>query len=238
MYHDLSRSKARIQLRETIRGETFDGVQITMPPAEIRESMETLRLVTGSFNLASRYPASASLKIISENWDVDMNNFPPVPRGYGGKTFRPAGDASTWDLRLLAFLAILADFTPGQGEYIGTLVNSAVELRSIDKRSKIDLHTVTSTDVVRVIRDMLHSLEEEEKKEDILAARKTKVEYDDKKKAEGKIYKETEQAIYTGLAVGGKEMEQVEKQLKKTALSEQLESDSDEEILTHTERME
>ncbi|CAA9962596.1 hypothetical protein PTMSG1_05970 [Pyrenophora teres f. maculata] len=241
LHQDLSRSKSRAEMHEAIRGEKFDGVQVTMPPAEIREHLETLRLVTDKTQLTTLYPASASLKIIAEDWNIDMNNFPPVPRGYGGKTFRPAGDASTWDLRLLASLAILADFTPGQGEYVATLVNSAVELRGLYKRAKKNRHIVTSMDIVRVIRDTLHPLDYEENKTQVKAIKtkcKRKADYDEKKKTENKVYKEAEQAMDAGLPAGGKEMEQVEKRLRKTALPEQLESDSDEEILAHTERME
>ncbi|EFQ95381.1 hypothetical protein PTT_06643 [Pyrenophora teres f. teres 0-1] len=71
-----------------------------------------------------------------------------------------------------------------------------------------------------------------------LSRSKRKADYDEKKKTEKKVYKEAEQAMDAGLPAGGKEMEQVEKRLRKTALPEQLESDSDEEILAHTERME
>lgn len=89
---------SRTEKREAIHGKMFNGVEITMPPAEIRARMEVLRLVTDRTKLTTQYPATASLETISENWNIDMDQFPPIPRGYGGETFRPAGDASTWDL--------------------------------------------------------------------------------------------------------------------------------------------
>lgn len=163
------RGMTPIEKREAIRGKKFNGVEITMPPAEIRECMEVFRLVTDKTKLTTQYPATASLTAISEKWDIDMDQFPPIPRGYGGKTFRPAGDASAWDLWLLVSLAILSDFTLGQGEYIATLVNSAVEVRGLDKRMKKNRHMVTSTDVVRVIHDTLHPLELEEGVDQVFA---------------------------------------------------------------------
>jgi hypothetical protein len=58
---------------------------------------------------------------------MDMDAFPSPPLMYGGCTFRPAGDAATWDLRLLATLGILSEFTQVQGEYMGGQLNTAVE---------------------------------------------------------------------------------------------------------------
>lgn len=42
---------------------------------------------------------------------------------------------------------------------MGGQINSAVELRNINKRFKKNLDLVTAVDLVRVIRDQLHPLE-------------------------------------------------------------------------------
>jgi hypothetical protein len=155
-FADLTRSEKR----DAIRSEKFDGVQVTMPPKSIRDLLDTLGQIPDN-KLATTHPAASSLALMNENWGIDMDAFPPPPPMYGGRTFRPVGDAATWDLRLLATLAILSEFTHGQGEYMGAQVNSAVELRNIDKRTKKNLGVVTTVDVVRVIRDLLHPLNEE-----------------------------------------------------------------------------
>jgi hypothetical protein len=91
-----------------------------------------------------------SLNIINENWSVDMSTF-PLP--HHGRSFRPEGDVAAWDTRLLAQLAILSEFTPGQGEMMGTHLCYAVELRN-----KKEEMWVKETDVKRVIKDLLQPL--------------------------------------------------------------------------------
>jgi hypothetical protein len=152
---------SRTEKRDVIRGEPFDGVQVTMAPKSVRDLLDTLDSIPNN-KLATTHPAAGSLALIDDNWGVDMASFPPPPPMYGDdRTFRPAGDAATWDLRLLATLAVLSEFTQGQGDYIGGLVNSAVELRNTNKRFKKNLGLVTVVDVVRVIRDLLHPLNED-----------------------------------------------------------------------------
>ncbi|KAI4924205.1 uncharacterized protein J4E92_007286 [Alternaria infectoria] len=230
-FSDLSRTEKR----DMIRGEPFDGPQVTMEPRSVRDLLDTLDSIPSN-KLGTTHPAAASLGLIEENWGVDMTSFPPPPPMYGGRTFRPAGDAATWDLRLLATLAVLSEFTHGQGDYMGSQINSAVELRNINKRFKKDLDLMTVVDVVRVIRDLLHPLEMNE--EDVLATRKRKSEYNGRRKSERDNTKAAELAIDTDMPVGGEAMERVEKKLRKTRLPDKVESDSEEEMLAPGERME
>lgn len=74
--------------------------------------------------------------------------------------------------------------------------------------------------------------------EDVLATRKRKTEYNDRRKSERENTKATEQAIDTDMPVGSEVMERVEKRLRKTRLPEKVESDSEEEMLAPGERME
>ncbi|KAI4620993.1 hypothetical protein J4E83_005356 [Alternaria metachromatica] len=231
-FSDLTRKEKR----DIIRGEPFDGVQVTMAPKSIRDLLDTLASIPNN-KLATTHPASASLALIDDNWGVDMTSFPPPPPMYGGRTFRPAGDAASWDLRLLATLAVLSEFTQGQGDYMGGQINSAVELRNIDKRTKKNLGVVFAVDVVRVIRDLLHPLNEDEYKEGALPARKRKAGFNDRRQSERKNTKATEQAVDTDMPVGGEAMERVEKKLRKTRLPDKVESDSEEEMLAPGERM-
>jgi hypothetical protein len=73
--------------------------------------------------------------------------------------------------------------------------------------------------------------------EDVLATRKRKAEFNDRRKSEREGKKATEQAIDADLPVGGAAMERVERRLKRTRLPDKVESDSDEEILALGERM-
>jgi hypothetical protein len=146
--------------RDVIRGKPFTGVEITLHPDNIHALLEALR-TTQTKMLPTTYSASASLDLINQNWGVDIAFFPPPPPLYpDARTFRPAGDAATWDLRLLAALAILSEFTPGQGEYMGTQVNSAVELRNVDGRVKNKNWVLTEVDVRRVIKKLLKELKD------------------------------------------------------------------------------
>jgi len=71
-----------------------------------------------------------------------------------------------------------------------------------------------------------------------LATRKRKQEYDARRKAESMTKKDAEQAMDVDMPVGGKEVEQVDKRLKKAALrDDKVGSDSDEDMLPPGERM-
>jgi hypothetical protein len=228
---DPYKGMSRTEKRNAISGKPFEGVEVTMAPDSIRSQLNTLQQ-TANNKLASTYPATTSLNIIDENWGTDMSVFPPVPWGYPDKrTFRTAGDASTWGLRLrlLATLAILSECTPGQAEHIGPMLNAAVELRNIDKRVKKNKFIMTDNDVVTVIKNLVHPLEG--KKKDILDPRKRKIEYDSRRKTEAKNKKATEQALDADMPVGGKGMQQVEKKMKKSTMKEYevVESDSEDE---------
>lgn len=100
----------RIEKRDMIHGEPFDGVQVTMAPRSVRDLLDTLDSISNN-KLGTTHPAAASLALIEENWGVDMTSFSHPPPMYGGRTFRPDGDAVTWDLRLLGTLATLSEFT-------------------------------------------------------------------------------------------------------------------------------
>ncbi|KAG9187469.1 hypothetical protein G6011_05340 [Alternaria panax] len=109
---------SRSEKRDVIRGEKLNGVQVTMSPKSICDLLDTLDRIPNN-KLATTLFASASLVLINESWRIDMNAFPPPPM-YGNRTFRPDGDAANWDLRLLATLAILSDFTQGQDDAFPT----------------------------------------------------------------------------------------------------------------------
>jgi hypothetical protein len=147
--------------RDAIRSKPFTGVEVTLHPDNIHALLEALR-TTQTKLLPTTYPASASLDLINQNWGIDMAFFPPpTPLYPDARTFRPTGDAATWDLRLLAALAILSEFTPGQGSYMGTQMNSAVELRNADWRVKKKNWVVTEVDVRRVIKELVREVKED-----------------------------------------------------------------------------
>jgi hypothetical protein len=76
------------------------------------------------------------------------------------RTFRPIGDAATWDVRLLATLAILSECTPGQGEHVGPMLNSVVEYRSGFKSEKGKKNEMIEDDVFYVVRDWIKQTKE------------------------------------------------------------------------------
>jgi hypothetical protein len=224
---DPYKGMSRTEKRDAISGKPFEGIEVTMAPESIRSQLNMLQQVANN-KLATTYPATTSLNIVNENWGTDMSVFPPLPTGYPNKrTFRPSGDAATWDLRLRSTLAILSECTPGQAEYIGSVLNAAVELRSIDKRVKRDKHIMTNNDVVGVIKDLVHPLEG--KKKDSLDTRKRKTEYDSHRKTESKNKKDAEQALDADMPVGGKGMQVVEKNMKKSMMKENEVDESDSE---------
>lgn len=146
---------SRTERHDFIASETrtTNEPQITTPP----DAVDALLLAmekTPKHRLAQDYSASASLILINDDWGVDMASFPAL---HHGRNFRPDGEASTWDLRLLVTLAILSECTPGQRSSMGILVCYAVELRVGSGKGKKDL-VVRAVDVKRVIRDILKPL--------------------------------------------------------------------------------
>jgi hypothetical protein len=144
-------SLTRAQKRDVILSEDHsDGQpQVSMAPDDIDNLLAALSK-TPKHKLNESYSTSASLALIADNWGVDTSSF-PLP--HHGRDFRPAGDVSAWDTRLLAQLAILSEFTPGQGALMGTHLCYAVELRN-----KKDEMWVKEADVKRVIKDLLQPL--------------------------------------------------------------------------------
>jgi hypothetical protein len=144
-------SLSRAQKRDLILAEDHgdNQPQITMAPHAI-DALQAALSSTPKHRLHESYSSSASLALIADNWGVDMSSF-PLP--HYGRDFRPAGGVSAWDTRLLAQLAILSEFTPGQGALMGTHLCYAVELRN-----KKDEMWVKEADVKRVIKDLLQPL--------------------------------------------------------------------------------
>ncbi|KAI4943161.1 hypothetical protein J4E91_009601 [Alternaria rosae] len=182
----------RKEKRDMLRGEPFDGVQVTMVPKSIRDLLDTLASIPNN-KLATTHPASDSLALIDGNWGVYTTSFPLL------------------HLR--------------QGEYMGTQIISAVELRSIDKRIKKNLGLVIAVDVVRY-------------KESAISARKRKARFNGRRQSERENMKATEQAVGTDMPVRAEAMERVEKRLRKTRLPGKVQSDSEEEMLAPGERIE
>jgi hypothetical protein len=110
--------------------------------------------------------------LIDQYWGIDMSTF-PFP--HHDCSFRPDGDTSSWDTRLLATIAILSEFTAGQADQIGTLLCNAVELRV--GKSKQQLLVLKDIDVKRVIRDIMQPVREDEGQEDKELAKKCKSDY-------------------------------------------------------------
>lgn len=145
---NMSRSERRDYIASEKRAT--NEPQITMAPHEIDALVSAFDKVK-KHQLPHQHSAAASLAIINDNWGVDMANFPPL---HDSRNFRPIDDASTWDLRLLGTMAILSDFTPGQGLDIGSLLCYAVELRIRGQKKNKDF-VVRNIDVKRVIKDLL-----------------------------------------------------------------------------------
>jgi hypothetical protein len=104
-----------------------------------------------------------------------MSSFPSPTHG---RAFRPEGDALTWDLRLLATLAILSELTAGQGDNMGALLGLAVELRIGAGKTKQEF-LLKQVDVKRVCRDVTHPVEEDGVLRE--QAKKRQADYQDRK---------------------------------------------------------
>ncbi|KAF2036662.1 hypothetical protein EK21DRAFT_83603 [Setomelanomma holmii] len=146
-------SPSRARKRDIILAEDHSDseAQITMSPEEVDALQATLSS-TPKHRLYEAYSSAASLDIIADYWGVNMSTF---PRPHHGIDFRPAGDVSAWDTRLLAHLTVLSEFALGQGALIGTHLCYAVELRN-----KKDEMRVKEIDVKRIIKDLLMGLSE------------------------------------------------------------------------------
>jgi hypothetical protein len=129
--------------------DPISQTQVTMALHEV-DALLTALDRTPKQRLWEKYSRASSLYIIVENWDVDMSEF---PLRHHNRDFRPGN----WDTRSLATLAVLSEFTQGQGAQMGIFLCYAVELRVGTGRLRKDL-VVRDTDVKRVVRDLLQPL--------------------------------------------------------------------------------
>jgi hypothetical protein len=164
--------------------------------------------------LHESHGATLTLDIIDQNWGIDMSKF-PFP--HHDCSFRPDGDTSSWDTRLLATIAILSEFTAGQADQIGTLLCNAVELRV--GKSKQQLLVLKDIDVKRVIRDIMQPVREDEGEEDKELAKKCKSDYKQRKKGEKKA-KEDDGPVTMGEALDEIVMDDVNEGMGKVTLPE------------------
>ncbi len=158
-YAGMSRTEKRDAIKAKFSSdappeEKCEGVEITMSPEDIYELLEKAR-VTPIRKLKEELSPSSSLQTIEENWGVDLDTFPPP---HDHRDFRPLGKATSWDPRLLAYLAVLSEFTPGQGEYMATLLNTVVEARNSDRKVKNKSWVLAVVDVRKVVNDLLVNL--------------------------------------------------------------------------------
>jgi len=144
----MSRSEKRDQI---ISEGATNETQITMDPLDVDMLLAALES-TPKRKLVENYSDSDSLHIIADNWGIDMSKFPAL---HHERDFCP----SSWDTRSLATLAVLSEFTPGQGDRMGSFLCSAVELRVGNGRVQKDLW-VKEVEIKRVIRDELKPLRE------------------------------------------------------------------------------
>lgn len=146
---------SRAEKRDLIVPEQHtDGAQITMSPTSVDVLLAALSSAPKHKLQERGYGLASSLALLAENWGVDMSAFPP---DHHKRNFRPRG---SWDERLLATLAILSEFTQGQGLYMGSLLCSAVELRVCSGQGPGKELVVKVADVKRVIKDLLEPLRE------------------------------------------------------------------------------
>jgi hypothetical protein len=119
-----------------------------------------------------------------------------VPEKYRTRKYRPAGEPSTWPLRLLAHIAILSLFTSGQGANMGELMCIAAQWRLTDKRARKKSRTSTTSSVSFTTRSWTwrdKGAEELERKcKSALNNKRKKMEAKNKKKAEGETETEDE----------------------------------------------
>jgi hypothetical protein len=101
--------------------DPISQTQVTMALHEV-DALLTALDRTPKQRLWEKYSRASSLYIIVENWDVDMSEF---PLRHHNRDFRPGN----WDTRSLATLAVLSEFTQGQGAQMGIFLCYAVELR-------------------------------------------------------------------------------------------------------------
>jgi hypothetical protein len=188
-------------------------VHLTISPNKINALLASLG-ATPKHKLHESHGATLTLDIIDQNWGIDMSTF-PFP--HHDRSFRPDGDASSWDTRLLATIAILSEFTAGQAEQISTLLCNAVELRV--GKSKQQLLVLKDIDVKRVIRDIMQPAREDEGEEDKELAKKRKSEYKQRKKGEKKA-KEDDGPATMGEALDEIVMNDVNEGMGKVALPE------------------
>ncbi|KAF2830537.1 hypothetical protein CC86DRAFT_434332 [Ophiobolus disseminans] len=133
--------------------EPTDHVQITMSPYAVDALLAALAATPKNELGSYGYNTAASLSLIADNWGIDdITTFPP---DHHKRNFRPTG---AWGERMLALLAILSEFTQGQGVYMGTLVCYAVELRVGNGRGPGSDLVVKEADIKRVIKDVLDPL--------------------------------------------------------------------------------
>jgi len=148
-------SLTRTQKRDLILAESHTtSAQITLSPSAIDTLLAALAQTPNHQLDAYSYSRASSAHIINENWGVDVASFPAL---HHQRDFRP----ESWDARLLAVLAILSEYTQGQGVYMGSLVCYAVEFRVGNGRRDRDLFVNIGDVIRRVIRDLLQPLREE-----------------------------------------------------------------------------
>jgi hypothetical protein len=173
----LCRARSRFRILAENLG---NKAQVTMSPEDVDALFAALDK-TPKHKLGEKYSIATSLNLIDQNWGVDMTTFPPPDHG---RDFRPSGECSSWDTRLLATLATLSEFTPGQGAYMGSLLGTAVEARNMDKKLKQGW-ILREIDIKRVVKDLLHPLRGPAAVEPELV-RKKKTTYGNKKKKAAK----------------------------------------------------
>ncbi|KAF2003635.1 hypothetical protein P154DRAFT_532015 [Amniculicola lignicola CBS 123094] len=126
-------------------------IRMTRTYEDIDAKVKDLEAISPSL-LPIQVPAAIALAVIAENWGT----FDLCPMlGHGSWEMRPEGNIETWDVKLLAMIAILSEFTPGQLR-VCTLITSSVETRLAKTKGKDP--TITAEDVKRVITDLIFNV--------------------------------------------------------------------------------
>jgi hypothetical protein len=79
---------------------------------------------------------------------------------YKAKIQKQKKSVLDWDIRLLAHLGLLSDFTPGQGDMVLRLLTEATELRLKQSKANVKAHELTYLDVRKVIDGAIHKANE------------------------------------------------------------------------------
>ncbi|KAF2800679.1 hypothetical protein K505DRAFT_355520 [Melanomma pulvis-pyrius CBS 109.77] len=222
-----------------LAGQEADGFHCDIDPKTILKRVETL-YDTPDHAVSQKYPANQRISTMIRNWGTDMAT---LLAGYRAlrkspHDMRPTPDIRTWDLRLLAMLAILSDMLKGQGHHVAFTLDTCVLFRSSDPRSANRAFFVVIDDVQKTIKDLSDMLGNSEAAQKRMEKAK-KAKEDQRRRRAEKTKKE--KAANAALGMGSEaasaaapskmkpDVDMLTRKLEKSLVSERMDEEMDED---------